>query len=102
MFKSDTMYTNRYSDSYMWEAIDDNTYKFIMNEKALQYCRYGGREGVEGIDTSDLGMFDPSGGPFVGLGMEIDGKPITRLYSEEDGMYAECKDFVEPGSDCQV
>lgn len=102
MFKSDTMYTNRYSDSYMWEVVDNHTYKFIMEDKVMKWCRFGGRKGVEGVDTSDLGMFDPSGGPYVCLGMEIDGKPITRLYSGEDGMYAECKDFVQPGSDCQV
>jgi len=88
MFKSDTMYTNRYSDSYMWEAINDTTYKFVMDDKAMKWCRYGGREGVEGIDTSNLGMFDPSGGPYVCLGMEIDGKPITRLLATEDGFNA--------------
>lgn len=102
MFKSDTMYTNRYSDSYMWEATDKHTYKFIMEDQAMKYCRFGGRKGQSGVALDDLGMFDPSGGPYVCLGMEIDGKPITRLYSGVDGMYAECKDFVEPGSDCQV
>lgn len=102
MFKSDTMYTNRYSDSYMWEVVDDTTYKFIMEDKVMKYCRFGGRHGQSKVVLDDLGMFDPSGGPYVALGMEIDGKPITRLYSGEDGMYAECKDFVQPGSDCQV
>ena len=90
MFKSDTMYTNRYSDSYMWEAVNDTTYKFVMDSKAMKWCRYGGREGVKGIDTSNLGMFDPSGGPYVCLGMEIDGKPITRIYSETDTFCVEC------------
>ena len=102
MFKSDTMYTNRYSDSYMWEAMDHHTYKFVMEDRVMKYCRFGGREGQSEVALNDLGMFDPSGGPYVCLGMEIDGKPITRIYSGEDGMYAECKDFVEPGSDCQV
>ena len=90
MFKSDTEYTNRYNDKYKWVAENETTYRFEMTGDSMKYCRFGGREGVEGVDTSDLGMFDPSGGPFVGLGMEIDGKPITRLYSKEDGMYAEC------------
>ena len=102
MFKSDTMYTNRYSDSYMWEAVDDNVYKFVMDEKAIKFCRYGGKEGDTEVDITDLGMFDPSGGPYVCLGMEIDGKPITRIYLEVDKMYVECKDFYEPGQDPQV
>lgn len=102
MFKSDTMYTNRYSDSYMWEAINDTTYKFVMDDKVMKWCRFGGREGQDSVDTSNLGMFDPSGGPYISIGMEIDGKPITRIYSEADTMYVECKDFVQPGQDCQV
>jgi len=101
MFKSDTMYTNRYSDNYMWEAVDDNVYKFVMDEKAIKFCRYGGKEGDTEVDRTDLGMFDPSGGPYVCLGMKIDGKPITRLSTTEDGFRAECSEYVYPGGDCQ-
>ena len=90
MFKSNKTYTNRYKDQYKWVTENETTYRFEMIGDSMKYCRFGGREGVEGVDTSDLGMFDPSGGPFVGLGMEIDGKPITRLYSTKSGMYAEC------------
>ena len=90
MFKSNKTYTNRYKDQYKWVTENETTYRFEMIGDSMKYCRFGGREGVEGVDTSDLGMFDPSGGPFVGLGMEINGKPITRLYLKEDGMYAEC------------
>ena len=102
MFKSDTEYTNRYNDNYKWVVENETTYRFEMAGDSMNYCRFGGREGFKVVDTSDLGMFEPSGGPYVCLGMEIDGKPITRLYSTKSGMYAECKDFVEPGSDCQV
>ena len=49
MFSSDTMYTNRYSDSYMWEATDQHTYKFVMEDQVMKYCRFGGREGQTGI-----------------------------------------------------
>jgi hypothetical protein len=90
MFKSDIEYTNRYNDNYKWVEENETTYRFEMAGDSMKYCRFGGRKGVEGVDTSDLGMFDPSGGPYVCLGMEIDGKPITRLYPGEDGMYAEC------------
>jgi hypothetical protein len=34
--------------------------------------RFGGKEGQDGIDPrTDLGFFDPSGGPFVAVGSEI-------------------------------
>ena len=89
MFKSNKTYTNRYSDQYKWVTENETTYRFEMTGDSMKYCRYGGREGVEGVDTSDLGMFDPSGGPFVALGMEIDGRKIKKLYSTENGFGAE-------------
>jgi hypothetical protein len=91
MFKSNKTYTNRYRDEYKWVAENETTYRFEMTGNSLEYCRYGGKEGVEGIDANDLGMFDPSGGPYVSLGMEIDGRPITRLYNSESGFCAEVK-----------
>lgn len=95
MFESNKIYTNRYKDEYKWVALNETTYRFEMTGDSMKWCRYGGQAGVEGVDTSNLGMFDPSGGPFVGLGMTIDGKPITRIYSQTTGIHAECKDFVE-------
>jgi len=102
MFKSSVQYTNRYGDSYTWIKVSENIYEFTIDGDSMKWCRYGGKEGNESVDTSNLGMFDPSGGPYVCLGMEIDGKPITRIYSEVDKMYVECKDFYEPGQDPQV
>lgn len=89
MFESNKEYTNRYGDTYRWTPKGDNKYLFEMDGNSMKYGRMGGREGVKGIDMSNLGMFDPSGGPYVGLGTEIDGKPITRISSTEDGMLVE-------------
>lgn len=102
MFESNKVYKNRYGDSYKWIVENETTYRFEMTGDSMEYCRFGGRRGQPKVDLDSLGMFDPSGGPYVELGMKIDGKPITRIYSQTNGMYAECKDFVEPGSDCQV
>ena len=102
MFKSNKTYTNRYRDEYKWVAENETTYRFEMTGDSMRWCRYGGREGVDGVDVTDLGMFDPSGGPYVCLGMEIDGKPITRLSTSAQGFRAECKEFIYPGGDCQV
>ena len=90
MFNSNTEYTNRYRDKYKWVVENETTYRFEMAGDSMKYSRIGSREGQKGLFLDDLGMFDPSGGPFVSLGMEIDGKPITRLYQDNDTMYAEC------------
>jgi hypothetical protein len=37
----------------------------------MKYSRYGGKEGQDGIDMTDLGFFDPSGGPYVAIGSKI-------------------------------
>jgi len=91
MFESNKVYTNRYSDTYQWIMKNETTYEFEMTGDSMKYCRYGGKAGVDGIDVNDLGMFDPSGGPYVTLGMEIDGKKIKKLYTTESGFGAEVK-----------
>lgn len=60
---------NRYGDEYHWEKLSDNEYKFVMS--GIDYCRMGGKPEQSEIDTNDLGFFDPSGGPFVGVGDKI-------------------------------
>lgn len=89
MFESNVTYTNRYRDVYTWTKLSENVYEFTMEGDSMQYCRYGGKEGVEGIDDQDLDMFDPSGGPYVCLSMKIDDKEIKRLYSTSKGFGAE-------------
>ena len=89
MFKSNEKYTNRYRDQYWFEKVSPSTYKFVMEGDSLKYCRYGGKEGVEGIDTSDLGMFDPSGGPYITLGTKVDGKPIVKIADTDAGFVVE-------------
>jgi len=100
MFKSNTVYKNRYGDEYSWIA-DGDAYRFEVKGDSMQYCRYGAREGNDKLDITDLVMFDPSGGPYVSLGMTIDDKPITKLSVTLNGVKAECKEFVYPGGDCQ-
>jgi len=101
MFKSNTEYTNRYNDKYKWIP-EDGAYRFEMSGDSMSYCRYGVKEGDDRLDLTALGMFDPSGGPYVSLGMTIDDKPITKLSVTLSGVIAECEGFVYPGSDCQV
>jgi hypothetical protein len=43
--------------------------------KSYEVSRFGGKEGQDGIDRTDLGFFDPSGGPFVAVG--------SKIYSDE-------------------
>ena len=85
MFRTEDTYVNRYGDEYYFSVVPKSIsglatqYFFKMEGNSMKYARYGGKEGQEGIDINDLGMFDPSGGPYLALGMKIDGKPITRI-----------------------
>ena len=77
---------NRYGDEYEFKLIDANTY---LIEGDLKYWRYGGMEGEHSVNTDNLGMMDPSGGPYIALGMMLNGHPITRLYVKDDKHYVE-------------
>jgi len=67
---------NRYGDDYGFQKISENVYKTIGE---LKHWRCGGKEGTDGIDMNDLGFIDPSGGPFLTIGMQIEGRPIKRI-----------------------
>ena len=73
---------NRYGDEYHFEQLDHNTYTIV---GALSHWRYGGREGQEQMDFTDLGFVDPAGGPFIGLGYIIQDRPVRHI-SVQDNM----------------
>ena len=70
---------NRYGDEYSFELVSEGVYTIVGD---LKYWRYGGREGQERMDFTDLGFVDPSGGPFIQLGMSIEGRKINRIRAE--------------------
>lgn len=72
---------NRYGDVYEFVKVDENTFTI---KGALKYWRFGGREGQERMDMSDVGFVDPSGGPFIAVGMNIEGRPINRIKVDGD------------------
>ena len=80
---------NRHGVEYHYEKVGDNTFKFVMEESGMQYMRYGGREGQESLDMNDLGFFDPSGGPFVGIGSKIESGTVTRIMRTDEGILVE-------------
>ena len=82
---------NRYGDEYHWEQISDNEYKFVMQGTSMDYCRYGGKDGQEGIDPNDLGMFDPSGGPYVAIGSLVEGRVVEHIRSAEETFFVRVK-----------
>ena len=77
---------NRYGDEYNFEKLSENTYTIVGK---LEYWRFGGKEGQEQIDLNDLGFVDPSGGPFLAVGMKIDGREITRIRAEDEKIFFE-------------
>ena len=67
---------NRYGDLYQFEKLSENQYTI---SGGLKYWRYGGKEGQHGIDLTDLGFVDPSGGPFISVGMMIEQRKVVRI-----------------------
>jgi hypothetical protein len=72
---------NRYGNEYSFEKINDNTYTIVGE---LSNWRFGGREGQSGMDFTDLGFVDPSGGPFIQIGMVIESRKIRRIRADGD------------------
>ena len=86
MFISGKIYKNRYGDAYTFSILEDLRYLFVMSGDSMKYARFGGLEGQEKVDHQNLGMFDPSGGPYVALGMEINDRKITHIRESALGM----------------
>jgi hypothetical protein len=77
---------NRYGNEYTFEKVDENTYTIVGE---LSYWRYGGREGQNEMDFSDLGFVDPSGGPFISIGYPIEGRFIKRIRAVGEQLFFE-------------
>jgi hypothetical protein len=72
---------NRYGDEYAFKQLSETTYTIVGD---LKYWRYGGQEGQEQMDLDNLGFVDPSGGPFIQLGMQIEGRTIRKISVTKD------------------
>lgn len=77
---------NRNGNEYRFEKISDNVYAIVGN---LDYWRYGGQDGQQSIDYSNLGFVDPSGGPFIAPGYHIEGRKVVRIFTEGDQIHFE-------------
>jgi hypothetical protein len=79
-------YKNRYDDEYWFESIEPGKYRFVMTGTSMKYCRYGGHELQEHLDMNDLGMFDPSGGPYIAIGTVLPFGTVKRIQALEEGL----------------
>ena len=70
------MQSNRYGDLYQFEKLSENQY-IISGD--LKYWRFGGKQGQSELDLLDLGFVDPSGGPFISVGMTIEQRKVIRI-----------------------
>lgn len=86
---SNTIYENRYGRPWSWEPITESTFLFKMDKDDMMWCREG--------HTQDgfIYFFDPSGGPYVGVGGTIDNIPITRIIPTPEGYVAEVSNQQE-------
>jgi len=73
---------NRYGIEYNFEKISSNVYEISGD---LKHWRYGGKEGEQYVDYSDLGFVDPQGGPFIEPGYIIDERKVERIMRLENG-----------------
>lgn len=91
---------NRYGVEYNFVHIADNLYRFDMEDSDSNLMRLGGKEGQEGIDMNDLGMFDPSGGPYIAVGSTlywdeikdaVEQEPLTvaKIFIRDDEIFVE-------------
>ena len=78
-------FINRFGDTYFWKDLGDDRYLFVMDGDWLKYARAGGRKNSKSIDMDDLGMFDPSGGPYVAIGSIVEAKKVIHIKHTEDG-----------------
>lgn len=67
---------NRNGTEYKFEKLEDNLYTIVGN---LDYWRYGGKPNAGTVDYTDLEFVDPSGGPFIGIGYQIDGRKVIKI-----------------------
>lgn len=87
MFRSSVEYKNRSGVAYTFEKLSE--YEYLFQIEDFGYGRMGGKEGQEKPDWSDLGMFDPAGGPYIALGTVLDDQEIVRISWHEDGFIVE-------------
>ena len=74
-------YTNRYNDVFTFEYNDRGNIQWSGN---FEYCRFGFND-----NRDDITMVDPSGGPYIPLGMDmklfgLEGK-VNGFIPNEDG-----------------
>ena len=83
--------TNRDGGEYFFDRVLENVFELVATNKRMIWCigysRFGGKEGAEKIDYSDLGFIDPSGGPFISPGFPIPilGKKVKKIRIDKHG-----------------
>ena len=71
------MRLNRYGNEYWFAEAGE---KILSVEGDLDYWRFGGKEGIDGINENDLGFADPSGGPFLTAGYNTGMGIVKRVF----------------------
>lgn len=80
---------NRHGKSYTFKQLDANRYQFVGDTR---WARFGGQVGGTGVDYSNLGFFDPAGGPFIAPGFLVYGKPVQTISVVNDKVILEVGD----------
>ena len=67
---------NRHGVEYRFEEISAGVYTIRGD---LRHWRFGARDGAPGVDMTNLGFVEPSGGPLIAIGSEIEGHRIRHI-----------------------
>lgn len=80
---------NRYGDKNYLDQVDEHIYILRLDPRSESYCRFGLREGHEWEDN-EYDFVDPAGGPFIQVdSYEINGKPVKRIYKQNNNIIIE-------------
>ena len=101
MYESNVTYRNRMNVGYTFLKLNEREYLFQISAEDNGYWRFGGKDNEPSVNMDDLGYFDPSGGPFVARGVEVDGRSVERIRSTPEGMILEIETLNEVAHDAE-
>jgi hypothetical protein len=94
LIKQNVIYTNAKGTKYWIEKENDLTYYLCLDTKTLHSPCYRSKHGDTEVFYSDLGGFEPSGGPDIYLGVSY-GFGIVRKLAKVDDNCLEITVFEE-------
>ena len=81
---------NRNGTEYKFEKLEDNLYTIVGE---FDYWRYGSKPNAKTVDFADLEFVDPSGGPFINIGYQIENRKVIKISAIGKYIFFEVKPY---------